>query len=139
MKDRSIGVIPVKIERGKFLFLLVQEIRGYWGFPKGHPESGESETETALRELNEETDINKCEILSGFRYVQKYTFQIDENEFEKEAVFFVGLVEKEKESLNSTEIRCLKWLNFEDSLEQLTYEESRQMLKEAFEFLKDLK
>jgi len=31
---------------------------GKWGFPKGHMEYGESEKETALRELKEETGIN---------------------------------------------------------------------------------
>jgi len=44
--------------------LLVQEAGGSWGPPKGHMEAGESQLDTALRELREETGITPA--TSGF-------------------------------------------------------------------------
>lgn len=38
-------------------YLLVREKNGFWGFPKGHMERGETEQETAGREIKEETAL----------------------------------------------------------------------------------
>ena len=66
--DESFGVIPVyKNEEGKFEILVIHQYshigdNSYWVFPKGHSEKGEIETETALRELKEETDITEIDL-----------------------------------------------------------------------------
>ncbi len=56
--DKSFGVVLIRMESGKPLVLVVQERwdaikeeAGHWGLPKGHPNSGESPEQTALREL----------------------------------------------------------------------------------------
>jgi bis(5'-nucleosidyl)-tetraphosphatase len=68
----SFGVIPLfKTPTGDFLFCVVHHASGHWGFPKGHPNQGESERETALRELNEETGIANCDILSDDVFIEK--------------------------------------------------------------------
>jgi len=59
-KDYSYGIIPVyhKIaEVGDYYFLLVKNCNNSWSFPKGHAEAGETEEETAQRELFEETGV----------------------------------------------------------------------------------
>ena len=38
-------------------FLLLRNRRGFWGFPQGHKEKGETEIETLKREVAEETGI----------------------------------------------------------------------------------
>ncbi|MDR2666293.1 MAG: NUDIX domain-containing protein [Endomicrobium sp.] len=49
------------------VFLLVNSKRSrLWGFPKGHVEKGESEFETATREIFEETGINKVKFIENF-------------------------------------------------------------------------
>ena len=47
---------------------------GHWDFPKGHVEKGESETQTALRELTEETGIKNLKLFSGFSHNIFYNF-----------------------------------------------------------------
>lgn len=37
--------------------LLIRDRQGYWCFPKGHPDAGESLRQAALREVEEETGI----------------------------------------------------------------------------------
>ncbi|MBD3304395.1 NUDIX domain-containing protein, partial [Candidatus Woesearchaeota archaeon] len=41
---------------GKYLLVKHKE-GGHWDFPKGHAEEGETEEETALREIYEETGL----------------------------------------------------------------------------------
>ena len=45
---------------------MVKQLLGHWGFPKGHIEKDETEYETALREVKEETNID-ARIIDGFR------------------------------------------------------------------------
>lgn len=52
--EKSCGAIV--IEDGKVL--LVKHNAGHWDFPKGHVEEGETEFETAIREVKEETNID---------------------------------------------------------------------------------
>lgn len=54
---RSCGVIPYRLRDGKREYLVLMQTNGSWSFPKGHMEPGETETETALRELYEETGL----------------------------------------------------------------------------------
>lgn len=136
MNDKSVGIIPVYMDGKDILFLHIHQAIGHWGFPKGHPNPGENELETALRELREETGIKKCAVMDNFRYVQNYSFEKDGSEIKKEVVFFIGLVEKDNILLDKNEVQASKWLDYEQSLRQLSYEESRNMMKFAFKFLK---
>ena len=55
---RSCGVLPYREEKGAREYLLVHEHYSQcWSIPKGHMEAGETESETALRELFEETGL----------------------------------------------------------------------------------
>lgn len=135
MKDKSIGIIPVRKINDEYLFLLIHEIIGHWGFPKGHPNIGETDIMTAMREFYEETEINICNIYNDFKYIQKYSFMDKGNLIEKEVIFFLGLVNNEKEISFNNEISESKWLFFNEASKQLTYEDSKIMIKEAFNFL----
>ena len=54
---KSCGVIPFRRVGQKLEFLLLLQTNRCWSFPKGHMEAGESEEQTALRELFEETAL----------------------------------------------------------------------------------
>ena len=58
LRHKSCGVIPYRKVGGKTEVLLVYENGSRcWSLPKGHMEAGETEAETALRELMEETGL----------------------------------------------------------------------------------
>ena len=48
-------------------YLLLNYPAGHWDFPKGRIEKGETEIETARREIKEETDISKIKIFEKFK------------------------------------------------------------------------
>ena len=53
--EKSCGAVLYTIRDGVRLFWLVRYVGGHIGLPKGHMEPGETEAETAARELPEET------------------------------------------------------------------------------------
>ena len=55
---KSCGVIPYRTAGGKREYLVLLQTNHCWSFPKGHMEAGETEVQTALRELKEETGLD---------------------------------------------------------------------------------
>ena len=66
MKEKSCGAIVYKIENNELKFLLVHQNNGHYSFPKGHVEENETEIETAIREIKEETNLD-VKIDTNFR------------------------------------------------------------------------
>lgn len=84
-----------------------------WDLPKGHGETGESDLETALREMEEETGIlsGQVSIDSGFEYRIEYPVTYKRwpgQTFRKRVCFFLGWVE-EKPPLTLTEHPDARW------------------------------
>ena len=64
--EKSCGAAVFTKDNGIVNYVIVESNDGVFGFPKGHTEAGESEHETALREIFEETGL-KLKIIDGFR------------------------------------------------------------------------
>ena len=62
--EKSCGIVLFREEEGTRQFLLLHYPSGHWDLAKGHVEEGETEHETATRELLEETiQINRKTIV----------------------------------------------------------------------------
>ena len=127
IKEKSCGCIIVK--DGKVL--LIEQVSGHWGFPKGHVEHDEEEEQTALREVKEETNLD-VKIDSNKRYVEKY---ITDKGIDKEVVLFVAEPINEEIKMQEEEVSKIKWMSFEEAINQITFEETKQILKQV---LRDL-
>lgn len=98
-----------KVYSEKLEVLLVRYGQHHWGFPKGHVEDSESDEETALREIKEETGLDVV-LDTSFRKVTNYK---NKRGMLKWNVFFVG----EPKSPNSppvpqlSEVSDVKWFN----------------------------
>ena len=57
-KEKSCGAIVYRYLGTDLYILMIQMNLGHWSFPKGHVEGNESELETAIREVKEETNID---------------------------------------------------------------------------------
>lgn len=127
IKEKSCGCIIVK--DGKVL--LIKQVSGHWGFPKGHVEHDEEEEQTALREVKEETNLD-VKIDSNKRYVEKY---ITDKGIDKEVVLFVAEPINEEIKMQEEEVSRIKWMSFEEAINQITFKETKQILKQV---LRDL-
>ncbi len=127
-KDFAFGVIVFYEENDKIYFLVLQQIQGHWSFPKGHAEEGESKLDTALRELQEETGIDKVELISDdVMITDEYKIKKDVH---KVVEFFIGETYKKHIMIQEGEILDYKWITVDDS-DVLTYESSKRILNKA--------
>jgi 8-oxo-dGTP pyrophosphatase MutT (NUDIX family) len=110
--EKSCGVVPVWFDGRRWRFLLIQQKSINWGFPRGHMEAGETEEETARRELAEETGIRQVELANGLRYESKYTFTWGGKKINMHVVYFLGRVSNPKVKPQPEEILDHHWFDF---------------------------
>ncbi|MBO4834913.1 MAG: NUDIX domain-containing protein [Lachnospiraceae bacterium] len=80
----SAGAIVTRTIHGEKEVLMIRTGEG-WSFPKGHIEYGETEQETAAREVKEETGIS-VEILPGFRFETRSGLQDEQ----RKVIYYLG-------------------------------------------------
>jgi bis(5'-nucleosidyl)-tetraphosphatase len=130
--EKSCGAVVYKVQEGKIKYLAVKSKRdGHWGFAKGHVEKDETETDTAKREVLEETNI-KVNLLEGFRVTKEY--YPNEN-LHKEVVFFIGKSDIYDVKIQEEEVEDYKFSSYSEIYETLTYESDRDVLKKSNEYL----
>ena len=112
--------------------LLIYQKNGFWGFPKGHVEENETEYETALREVKEETNL-EVEIINQKRYKMEY---ITHNNIFKEVILFIAKPITTDLKVQEEEVEEARWVSFDEVFDILDYSNSKELFKEV---LKDLK
>lgn len=112
--------------------LVIQQVKGHWGFPKGHVENGETEVETAMREIKEETNID-VEINENYRYIERYS---PEEDVEKDVVFFVAKKIGGEIKVQEEEVKATEWLSPREAVERVTYESSKRIMNDVIRDLK---
>ena len=125
-KEKSCGCIIIK---DKKVLLVYEKNRNFWGFPKGHMEDGETEIETALREVKEEVGLD-VEIDKKRRYTLNYVIG---NEIDKTTVLYIAKAKNEKIIMQESEIENTKWCSFEEALNTLTFDDWKEMFKKVID------
>ncbi|MGN0614274.1 MAG: NUDIX domain-containing protein [Porcipelethomonas sp.] len=115
--EKTCGSIVYKLENGVRYYLLIENHTGHIGFPKGHVEYGETEEETAAREVLEETGL-AIHIDSGTR--QEYTYK-NKDGIIKNCIYYCSEFKDDVIKLQPGEImRC--WLvQYNDAFRLLNY------------------
>ncbi len=127
--ERSCGAIVLHTEDGLLYVLLVQHCPGHWSFPKGHMEQGESEHETAIREVQEETGV-EIEIIPGFRGESTYSPKPGR---EKTVTFFLGNYRGGRIRPQEEEVREVRWMRPDEAVHLLTFDRDQSIFLEALE------
>lgn len=113
-------------------FLLIRHVNGgHWAFPKGHMEAGETEEETAEREIREETGL-LVHLDPGFRRIVRYS---PKPGVDKDVVYFLGSPAGGVPAVQEAEIREMRWLPEAEALRLVTYDNDRQVLEGAIAYL----
>lgn len=130
-KEKSCGAVIYKYIDNELFILLLKHNLGHWSFAKGHVEDGETEQETAIREIKEETNLDVT-INSDFRYV--ITYSPYEGAI-KDVVYFLATTNSNNIKAQQSEISEIKWFKYEDAISMITYEDDRKVLMKAIEYL----
>ncbi len=130
MQESSAGVL---LFRRPLKFLLLAHAKGHWDFPKGNIEPGESEEQTALRELKEETGILHARLIPGFRERIEYFYRFQGRTVHKTVVFFLAESPLGEVKL-SHEHTGFEWLSPKEAGKKL-FPNSLIVLAKALDFL----
>ncbi len=133
--ETSAGCIVFHKQNSHLEFLLLHYAKGHWDFPKGHIEANETAEQAMLRELKEETSIEDAKVLPGFRETITYFFRDNCETVKKDVIFFLVESKTKKVELSYEHIGY-EWLPYEKAIEKVTYSNAKQVLKKAYEFLK---
>ncbi len=129
--EKSCGTIIIDHDK----VLLLRHNKGHWDFPKGHVENDETEVETALRETKEETNLDVV-VDNSKRYVINYS---PKEGIMKDVILFVAKPITKDVKPQIEEIAEIHWLTFEEALKKITYNNSRDILKQVLKDIADIK
>ena len=127
--EKSCGIVVVNNNK----ILLLHYPSGHWDFPKGHVDGDETEQETALRELEEETAIQAINYIDGFRHTASYNYRRGKHLYQKKVVYFLADTTVSAITL-SEEHQGFGWFPWEEAKQQITFDNSKNILDAAQKF-----
>ena len=118
------GGVVVRLDKDEpnYLIITARNNPDHKILPKGHIEAGETPADTALREIKEEAGI-EGEIISLINSIE---ISVNDESF-KIKFYLIKYIR----DVNQTEQRKIFWLHYNDALNFLSFEESRNLLREA--------
>ena len=137
IKEQSAGTVLFIEEYNEKLFLLLHYPTGHWDFVKGKIENNESLEQAAIRETKEETGITDIEFIKGFKEKIEYSFKFNGDIVQKEVIFFLAKTNT-KQVMISNEHLDYVWLDFNNALNKITYENAKNILKKSKNYLEKL-
>lgn len=132
--EKSCGAVIYRKRSGNIEYLLVKNKRGgNWGFPKGHIEIGETEYDTAMREVKEETGLDIVP-LNGFRVLSEYH---PRGKIFKQVVFFLAEMPETGEIVpQQAEIDRYMWADYGLAMRTFRFNNDRNVLTKARDWLR---
>ena len=136
MTDQSFGIIPYRKKDNQILFLLIHHVEGHWAFPKGHKEGQETDVETALRELFEETGTEVKHVESNHPFYEHYEFTKPDGTFiSKTVTFFPAEVNSDAVKIQPEEVQDYAWLTHEEAKQKMTFPAGKKIVDEVWDYL----
>ena len=132
--EKSAGVVIFKKDKGNIYYLVLHYEIGHWDFVKGKIEINEELRQTITRESKEETGIDDIRFIGEFKEKIEYFFKKQGKTIFKTVIFFLAET-KTKEIKLSYEHVGFKWLSYDEAIEQLTFENAKEVLKKANDFI----
>ena len=131
--EKSCGAVIYRKIGIKTEYLLIKNKRSEnWGFPKGHIEDGETEQDTALREVLEETGLH-ITLFPKFKAKSEYSIQ---GRIEKFVTIFLATTEDTVLTIQKDEIDDFLWADYDYALHVLKFDNDKAIMRQADKFLK---
>ena len=118
----------------RFLIVKYKKEHDYWGLVKGHIEENETEINTAVREIKEETGISDLKFIDCFRETERYSPKED---VIKEVVYFLAETKNNNVWLDKDELIDYKWLTVEEAIKRLKFKRNKETIMKAYTIIKN--
>lgn len=123
--EKSCGALVYRRTKGQIeLLLLKNRYGGHWSFPKGHVEGSETERQTALREVKEETGLDIL-LQSGFRHMVEY---YPEPNIRKRVVYFLGEAQSSTVKMQEEEISRIIWTEIHKAYHMVSFKNDKHLI-----------
>lgn len=134
--EKSCGALVYHKNEDHIQFLLIKSRYGeHWSFPKGHVEGQETEVETALREVKEETGLD-ITLQDGFRHCVEY---YPKPNIKKKVVYFLGESHSRDFKMQEEEISRILWADIRKAYHMVTFKNDKNLILMAEKQLQQLK
>ena len=129
--EKSCGAVVFRNKNNNIQVLLIRHLNGgHWAFPKGHVEKGETEEQTALREILEETGL-AVELDNRYRQVVSYSPKKD---VVKNVVYFVATASSDAATVaQEEEISQIVWVDMHNAADYVSFDNDKKVLLGAIE------
>jgi bis(5'-nucleosidyl)-tetraphosphatase len=134
LREKSCGAVVYITKDNGICYLLLHYEAGHWDFVKGNVEPNESQKETVLRELQEETGIVDAKFVEGFKEKVEYFYRRQGATVHKEVIFYLIETHIEKVELSFEHIGFV-WLDYPHAAERLNFKNAKNVLQKANDFL----
>lgn len=122
---------------GRAHVLLIRDPYQNWGLPKGHVEAGEEELEAALREVREETGLADLTPGPSVGTIDWY-FRDGPRLIHKTCTFWLMRSARGEPVPEVAEgISACVWLPLDEAIEQVSYDNARDMVRAAATLLRE--
>jgi len=134
IREKSCGAVIFIKKSEETKYLLLNYAAGHWDFVKGNVEDNETEKQTVIRELKEETAIEDAQFLDGFKETIAYFYRRQGLTIHKEVVFFIMESHTDKVTLSFEHVGYI-WLDYQHAMEKLNFKNAKDVLQKAHDFL----
>ncbi len=135
LREKSCGAVVFLKKDDQTKYLLLNYAAGHWDFVKGNVEPNETEKQTVVRELMEETGITDAQFVSDFREPIAYFYRRQGLTVHKEVVFFIMESKTDAVKLSFEHIGYI-WLDYQHAMDKLTFKNAKDVMQKAHDFLK---
>lgn len=134
-KEKSCGAVIFRIINNEIYYLIEKMSLGHISLCKGHIENNETEEETALREIKEETSLDVI-LDTSFKETISYKPYKDKDII-KDVVFFIAYSNdlKTPKDNHDNEVNYLNFYKYEEAISLLTYESDKNILEKANNYI----
>ena len=132
--EKSCGAVVFTKENGHIKYVIIRSKEGFYGFPKGRMEGIETEIQTALREITEETGLS-VDIVGGFRTEDSHPFNRNGETRIKHIVYFLAEYSNQTPIAQETELSSIDLMDFDTAISAFQFDSSKRILTEAHAFL----
>ena len=131
--EKSCGAVIFCQFPAEVKVLLLKHRLGHWDFPKGHVEAHETEIDTALREICEESGL-KVKLENDFREAICYS---PKKGVSKEVVYYCGHCDEQeakKLAPQQSEISEARFIALDKAENMITFESGKEIFRKALSY-----
>jgi 8-oxo-dGTP pyrophosphatase MutT (NUDIX family) len=136
--EKSCGAVVFTRTDADVKYVIIQSKEGIFGFPKGHMEGLETEIETAIREIKEETGLS-VSFADGFRIEDSHVFVRKGQEIMKQIVYFLAEFSDQIPMPQESELHSIRLVDYDTAMGLFQFESSKKILTEAQDYLRFLR